>query len=95
MPEVTSSNSADAKPAVENKPMTDQDFLSSRIAKRAKVKAEVTPEAAPKEEVPKDEAPSKEGETQTKEPNPKERSEERRVGKECAITCRSRWSPYH
>ena len=22
-------------------------------------------------------------------------SEERRVGKECAITCRSRWSPYH
>ena len=25
----------------------------------------------------------------------KHRSEERRVGKECAITCRSRWSPYH
>ena len=24
-----------------------------------------------------------------------ERSEERRVGKECAILCRSRWSPYH
>ena len=24
-----------------------------------------------------------------------EGSEERRVGKECAITCRSRWSPYH
>src|SRR3546814_18585657 len=23
------------------------------------------------------------------------RSEERRVGKECVITCRSRWSPYH
>src|SRR3546814_17163367 len=23
------------------------------------------------------------------------RSEERRVGKECARTCRSRWSPYH
>ena len=23
------------------------------------------------------------------------RSEERRVGKECAITCRSRWAPYH
>src|SRR3546814_17465495 len=22
-------------------------------------------------------------------------SEERRVGKECVITCRSRWSPYH
>ena len=24
-----------------------------------------------------------------------ERSEERRVGKECATLCRSRWSPYH
>ena len=25
----------------------------------------------------------------------KGRSEERRVGKECASKCRSRWSPYH
>ena len=25
----------------------------------------------------------------------RERSEERRVGKECRIGCRSRWSPYH
>ena len=24
-----------------------------------------------------------------------ERSEERRVGKECCLVCRSRWSPYH
>src|SRR3546814_20352916 len=24
-----------------------------------------------------------------------ERSDERRVGKECVSTCRSRWSPYH
>src|SRR3546814_13472321 len=24
-----------------------------------------------------------------------ERSEERRVGKECVSTCKSRWSPYH
>jgi hypothetical protein len=23
------------------------------------------------------------------------RSEERRVGKECGLRCRSRWSPYH
>src|SRR3546814_15313453 len=29
-------------------------------------------------------------------PTPKStRSEERRVGKECVSTCRSRWSPYH
>src|SRR3546814_5896703 len=26
---------------------------------------------------------------------PQGRSEERRVGKECVSTCRSRWSPYH
>src|SRR3546814_14669886 len=26
---------------------------------------------------------------------PKVRSEERRVGKECVSSCRSRWSPYH
>src|SRR3546814_7983063 len=27
--------------------------------------------------------------------HPQSRSEERRVGKECVSTCRSRWSPYH
>src|SRR3546814_12570276 len=26
---------------------------------------------------------------------PSNRSEERRAGKECVSTCRSRWSPYH
>src|SRR3546814_1639905 len=29
------------------------------------------------------------------DPDPFPRSEERRVGKECVSTCRSRWSPYH
>src|SRR3546814_5954009 len=29
------------------------------------------------------------------EPDVAQRSEERRVGKECVSTCRSRWSPYH
>src|SRR3546814_4229506 len=28
-------------------------------------------------------------------PGVRGRSEERRVGKECVSTCRSRWSPYH
>src|SRR3546814_18476123 len=28
-------------------------------------------------------------------PRCRRRSEERRVGKECVSTCRSRWSPYH
>src|SRR3546814_14657667 len=31
----------------------------------------------------------------TQRASPKWRSEERRVGKECVSTCRSRWSPYH
>src|SRR3546814_987434 len=29
------------------------------------------------------------------DPAGRTRSEERRVGKECVSTCRSRWSPYH
>src|SRR3546814_12051894 len=33
--------------------------------------------------------------TLAKEPGRENRSEERRVGKECVSTCRSRWSPYH
>ena len=33
--------------------------------------------------------------TAVKIPTEKVRSEERRVGKECTIQCRSRWSPYH
>src|SRR3546814_6243859 len=42
-------------------------------------------------------APAPRGGTQVDHvPHPfQERSEERRVGKECVSTCRSRWSPYH
>src|SRR3546814_9933286 len=32
---------------------------------------------------------------QGREGQEEQRSEERRVGKECVSTCRSRWSPYH
>src|SRR3546814_1248401 len=35
------------------------------------------------------------GEIVTLSVQTKNRSEERRVGKECVSTCRSRWSPYH
>src|SRR3546814_13642775 len=35
------------------------------------------------------------GETTDREKAFPNRSEERRVGKECVSTCRSRWSPYH
>src|SRR3546814_18834767 len=31
----------------------------------------------------------------TEQPCERDRSEERRVGKECVSTCRSRWSPYN
>src|SRR3546814_2873596 len=34
-------------------------------------------------------------ESRTGKPKLAPRSEERRVGKECVSTCRSRWSPYH
>ena len=69
MPEVTSSNSADAKPAVENKPMTDKDFLSARIASRQKAPPSTT-ESAPEPEEQK-EATSQEGEP-TEAPKAKE-----------------------
>src|SRR3546814_3734587 len=36
---------------------------------------------------------SQKGQNGTQPAHP--RSEERRVGKECVSTCRSRWSPYH
>src|SRR3546814_2906554 len=35
------------------------------------------------------------GATASVPPSDRPRSEERRVGKECVSTCRSRWSPYH
>src|SRR3546814_19412818 len=40
-------------------------------------------------------AVTSEGEAQLRTAKPGVRSEERRVGKECVRTCRSRWSPYH
>ena len=44
------------------------------------------------------ESPFSDGTEETASPAlffPTDRSEERRVGKECVSTCRSRWSPYH
>src|SRR3546814_10076405 len=35
------------------------------------------------------------GGQQRRQEERRQRSEERRVGKECVSTCRSRWSPYH
>src|SRR3546814_14277348 len=43
---------------------------------------------------PHDRGPDRRGDAGGDEHGPL-RSEERRVGKECVSTCRSRWSPYH
>src|SRR3546814_14781870 len=40
-------------------------------------------------------AHSFDGQTRSWNVSNNHRSEERRVGKECVSTCRSRWSPYH
>jgi len=75
MSEVTTSDAADVKPAVENKSMTDQDFLSSRIAKlssKAPKPEAAQPESAPEVEAPKAESPSQEGEPKPKEALTKE-----------------------
>lgn len=69
MSEVVTSDAADAKPAVENKPMTDKDFLSARIASRQKAPPSTT-ESAPEPEEKK-EATSQEGEP-TEAPKAKE-----------------------
>src|SRR3546814_6434872 len=44
---------------------------------------------------PPDPRPSEAGAEDRHFPRRRGRSEERRVGKECVSTCRSRWSPYH
>src|SRR3546814_12999018 len=58
-------------------------------AKKTPAKKVVKPKAAAKPVAKKSAA--------AKKPAPSKggRSEERRVGKECVSTCRSRWSPYH
>lgn len=75
MSEEATSNAADVKPAVENKSMSDKDFLSSRIAKlsaKAPQAEAKKPETAPVEQAPVAESPSQEGEPKPKEPDPKE-----------------------
>jgi hypothetical protein len=72
MSEVTTSDAADVKPAVENKPMSDKDFLSSRIARMTKAaKPESKPESVPQPEEKKDAESSQEGQ-QTESPKAKE-----------------------
>jgi hypothetical protein len=77
MSEVTTSDAADVKPAVETetKPMTEKDFLSSRIAKlsaKAPRPEAAQPESAPKQEDEKVEPTPQEGQAKPKESPAKE-----------------------
>src|SRR3546814_18979762 len=51
--------------------------------------------ASPKASARRSRSESSRGVTNNAIRTPSARSEERRVGKECVSTCRSRWSPYH
>jgi hypothetical protein len=74
MSEDAASNSGDVKAPVENKPMSEKDFLSSRIAKlNAKAQpAEAKSESDPEEGQQKPEATSQEAEPKAKESSPKD-----------------------
>src|SRR3546814_14759592 len=60
---------------------------------RDRASPSATPIAAPSQQ--EDQPPPAAPETEQPEAPPPARSEERRVGKECVSTGRSRWSPYH
>src|SRR3546814_8915093 len=62
-------------------------YPSPTVAARAAPSAAPNLAALPESDVPEAPAP--------KPAVAASRSEERRVGKECVRTCRSRWSPYH
>lgn len=70
MSEVVTSNAADAKPAVENKPTSDAAFLSARIAKLSGKPAQVEP--APTGQVEEKVEAPKEGTTDAEATPPKE-----------------------
>src|SRR3546814_1485787 len=53
------------------------------------------PNPAPVPEAPPRQAEEAPSASIVPPPSKSKRSEERRVGKECVSTCRSRWSPYH
>src|SRR3546814_20045958 len=78
----------DSAGAVSDRPFVQQvevDEARQRLAQRPGIiKAERLRSAGPGEERWHHARPEKTG-----------RSEERRVGKECVSTCRSRWSPVH
>src|SRR3546814_13784288 len=69
------------------RPRVARDDLGIETRRRLVVKVAVTPDEAAFEERGAD--------REVVLRRAHHRSEERRVGKECVSTCRSRWSPYH
>ena len=69
--------------------------LSKEEIEKMKREAEANADSDKKAKEEADKINAADGMIFTSEKQLKERSEERRVGKECCGTCRSRWSPYH
>ena len=60
--------------------------------------AQTPPDAAPSRDYAQERAATRAGQMSAEDKAweaDARRSEERRVGKECCLVCRSRWSPYH
>src|SRR3546814_12992811 len=74
--------------------VTQADIDAGTVVNQAKVTGE-DPEGNPTPEVPSDNPDTPQPNDPTVVELTKMRSEERRVGKECVSTCRSRWSPDH
>src|SRR3546814_20311423 len=68
-------------------------FIGIVRGRRETSSRENPPVAAPKKQGKKGGQAAKQ--SGSKQAGSKPRSEERRVGKECVSTCRSRWSPYY
>src|SRR3546814_14251782 len=72
---------------------TDEEKKAAIVAKLSELEGKID-EALMKRQQEMKEAAAAEAATSSS-PGGGSRSEERRVGKECVSTCRSRWWPYH
>src|SRR3546814_4194019 len=85
--DVCSSDLASVLPLIRQGPLIDAKACAQSVSTCARslcIRSEASAAAAPK--------PAQSAGDNVPE---RRRSEERRVGKECVSTCRSRWSPYH
>src|SRR3546814_7648738 len=74
----------------------EAEVLQQRVHLLAVQRRGVEPQERVRGEEDEGEEPDPDHALHRQHPGPqRRRSEERRVGKECVSTCRSRWSPYH